>query len=243
MFQENSCAGRTAPATLRRAECPPPILTLKISEGPVHYGETKRVDALSNILKGAMRRSGSHDRELIEQSLDGSERAFRRLVEKHHALVFSVVRGIMGQRDEVEDVVQEVFIKIYRNLSGYRGDSRFSTWIYRIARNEALNARSRFRPRTEPIDESSTLASSEAGPEERIERERAKRLLEDLLAALDDQQRIAIELRYLGEKSYAEIADIMDIPIGTVKTHIHRGKAAMKRMLSTNRPERNRYEL
>lgn len=194
-------------------------------------------------MKGVMRGYGSHDRELVEQSLDGSERAFRRLVEKHHALVFSVVRGIMGQRDEVEDVVQEIFIKIYRNLSGYRGEARLSTWIYRIARNEALNARSRFRPHTEPLEESSALVSGEAGPEERFERARTKRLLEDLLAALDDQQRIAIELRYLGEQSYAEIAEIMDIPIGTVKTHIHRAKAAMKRKLCANRPERNRNEL
>jgi RNA polymerase sigma factor (sigma-70 family) len=183
-------------------------------------------------VKGEMSREESHDRDLVEKSLDGSARAFGRLVERYHALVFSVVRGIMGQRDEVEDVVQEIFIKVYRNLAGYRGEARLSTWIYRIARNEAINAVSRSRPDTEPLDESSGHVSREAGPEERLERKHATRFLEELLTALDEQHRIAIELRYMGEKSYAEIAEIMDIPIGTVKTYIYRAKAAMKKRLS-----------
>ena len=179
-----------------------------------------------------MRREEDHDHKLVEKSLDGSERAFGKLVKRYHALVFSVVRGIMGQRDEVEDVVQEVFIKIYRNLASYRGDSKLSTWIYRIARNEAINAVSRSRPYFETLDESSGHVSREKNPEERLEQKRSKRFLEQLLVPLDEQHRTAIELRYIGEKSYAEIAEIMDIPIGTVKTNIYRAKAAMKKRLS-----------
>ena len=179
-----------------------------------------------------MRREEDHDQKLVEKSLDGSERAFGILVKRYHALVFSVVRGIMGQRDEVEDVVQEVFIKIYRNLASYRGDAKLSTWIYRIARNEAINALSRSRPDLETLDESSGQVSSEKNPEECLDRKRSKRFVEELLAPLDEQHRIAIELRYMGEKSYTEIAEIMDIPIGTVKTYIYRAKAAMKKRLS-----------
>ena len=205
---------------------------MKIIAVAVHSSETNRGPILSNISKGEMRRAEKHDRELVDKALEGSERAFRSLVERYHALVFSVVRGVMGQRDGVEDVVQEVFIKIYRNLPGYRRDARLSTWIYRISRNEAINAVSRFRPDTEPLDESAGLAGGEARPDERLERTQARRRIEELLATLDEQHRVAIELRYMGEKSYAEIADIMEIPIGTVKTYIFRAKAAMKRRLS-----------
>jgi RNA polymerase sigma-70 factor (ECF subfamily) len=171
------------------------------------------------------------DRDLIEKSLEGNDRAFKALVEKYHALVYSVVRGIMGQHDEVEDVSQEVFIKIYRKLGTYRGDARLSTWIYRIARNEAINAVSKSRPRLETIDESIEYAGKAHNPEKGLEQKHSKRIVEELLALLDDRQRIAIELRYMGEKSYGEIAEIMEIPIGTVKTYIHRAKAAMKKGL------------
>jgi len=202
---------------------------------PVHYPETNSDAILSNVSKGEMRRAEKHDRELVDKTLEGSERAFRSLVERYHALVFSVVRGVMGRCDEVEDVIQEIFIKIYRNLSGYRGDASLSTWIYRISRNEAINAVSRFRLETEPLDESVGRVGREARPDECLDRTEAKHRLEELLATLDERYRIAIELRYMGEKSYAEIAEIMEIPIGTVKTYLFRAKAAMKRRLSVIR--------
>jgi RNA polymerase sigma-70 factor (ECF subfamily) len=186
---------------------------------------------LSNRTKDEMRRD-IHDWDLIGKSLEGDDRAFRTLVEKYHSLVYSVVRGIMGQRDEVEDVTQEIFIKMYRKLGTYRGEARLSTWIYRIARNEAINAVSRAHPRLEPIDQSIVHAGEEHNPEKSLERKRAKDLVETLLASLDDRHRVAIELRYMGEKSYEQIAEIMEIPIGTVKTYIYRAKAAMKEGLA-----------
>ena len=182
-----------------------------------------------------MRSEEGHDIELVEKTLEGDGRAFGRLVRKHHDLVYSVVRGVMGGREDAEDVVQEIFIKIYRNLGGYRGDARLSTWIYRIARNEAINAVRRRRPETEPLDESNGHASRERGPEERLEGKLSKQLVEELLETLDEQHRTAIELRYMGDKTYVEIAEIMDIPIGTVKTYIYRAKAAMKNSLAARR--------
>ena len=190
---------------------------------------------LSNPMKGEMRRERNNDTLLVQKSLEGDGRAFERLVRSYHDLVFSVVRGIMGRNDEAEDVVQEIFIKVYRNLGGFRGESRLSTWIYRIARNEAINAVKRSRHDFEPLDDATGLESRERGPAERFERKRSKRFVEELIETLDDQHRIAIELRYMGEKSYDEIAEIMDIPIGTVKTYIHRAKAAMKKRLAVIR--------
>jgi RNA polymerase sigma factor (sigma-70 family) len=172
-----------------------------------------------------------NDWDLVEKSLEGNGKAFKALVEKYHSLVFSVVRGILGRRYEVEDVTQEVFIKVYRKLHTFRGDARLSTWIYRIARNEAINAVSRSRPQLETIDESALYAGGAQNPDETLDRKHSRRIVEELLASLDERQRVAIELRYMGEKSYGEIADIMGIPIGTVKTYIYRAKAAMKKEL------------
>jgi RNA polymerase sigma-70 factor (ECF subfamily) len=152
-----------------------------------------------------------NDRDLVEKALGGDERSFRKILEEHYALIYSVVRGILGSASEGEDVVQEVLIKIFRALPAFRGEARLSTWIYRIARND-LAAR-----------------GDDPGTAHRklITRERLERLME----RLDEPQRVALELRYIGEKSYEEIAEIMDIPLGTVKTYIYRAKISLKRMM------------
>jgi RNA polymerase sigma-70 factor (ECF subfamily) len=177
------------------------------------------------------------DQDLIDRSLDGSGRAFKKLVDRYHPLVYSVVRGIMGNRHEVEDVTQEVFIKVYRKLATFRGEARLSTWIYRIARNEAINTAKRSRPETESLEEVERVSSDDPGPEKYLERRVTTGLVEDLLSTLDEQYRMVLELRYMGEKSYAEIAEIMEIPIGTVKTYIHRGKMMLKQRLERRRME------
>jgi RNA polymerase sigma factor (sigma-70 family) len=194
------------------------------------FPETTGRQALSNRVKETMLRRET-DIDLIEQSLEGSGRAFKKLVERYYSLVYSVVRGIIGNRDEVEDVTQEVFIKVYRKLATFRGEARLSTWIYRIARNEAINVAKRARPDAGPLDEADRLASDIPGPDRRLEQRITASLVEELLSSLDEQYRVVLELRYMGEKSYAEIAEIMEIPIGTVKTYIHRGKALLRQRL------------
>lgn len=180
-------------------------------------------------------RRDDRDRSLIEKSLEGSGKAFKKLVDKYQPLVYSVVRGIMGNRDEVEDVTQEVFIKVYRKLATFRGEARLSTWIYRIARNEAINAAKRARSDIGPLDEAERLASSDPGPDRHLESRVTASLVEELLSSLDEQYRVVLELRYMGEKSYTEIAEIMEIPVGTVKTYIHRGKMLLKQRLMHRR--------
>lgn len=178
---------------------------------------------------------GGSDARLIEETLKGSERAFRRLVERHHSLVYSVVRAVIGDRDDIEDVVQEVLIKVYRGLPRFRAESKFTTWVYRIARNESLSAAERARPDMDPVDETA-LAAVDGGGADEYRRIEARRDLDRSLEQLDEKLRIAIELRYLAEKSYAEIAEIMDLPMGTVKTYIHRAKLELKQLLSRRSP-------
>lgn len=171
------------------------------------------------------------DAELIEASLQGSERAFRQLVERHHALAHASVRSVLGDRDEAEDVVQEVFIKVYRALPTFRTDARFSTWLYRIARNEAITL-VRKRSMSGPSIEDTVIAAPAAQrPDEQYRAEAERMEMGRHLAQLEDKYRTVLELRYLGERSYEEIAEAMELPIGTVKSYIHRAKAELKRIM------------
>ncbi len=185
---------------------------------------------------------GDSDRELVVRSLEGDDRAFRELVERHTPLVYAVVRGIMGNHPEAEDTVQEIFIKVFKGLGRFRGNSRLATWIYRISRNEAINASSRSRPETGPLDEARYISTDDAGPDKVYERKRLRAGLERLMAGLEENYRIVLELRYMGEKTYNEIADIMDIPVGTVKTNLHRAKQSLKRILVSKQAAGNRKD-
>ncbi|MCK4236341.1 MAG: RNA polymerase sigma factor [Candidatus Krumholzibacteria bacterium] len=175
---------------------------------------------------------GDKNSELVASALRENENAFRKLIEKYNPVVYSVVRGIMGNHADAEDTVQEIFIKVYRGLGAFRGDSRLSTWIYRIARNEAINASARIKSSFRPIEEANGLGSERPNPHECYEKKKTSEQLEMLLSKLDENYRVALKLRYMGERSYSEIAEIMDIPIGTVKTYIHRAKILLKKMLT-----------
>ena len=177
---------------------------------------------------------GETDAELVTRAVDGSEKAFRYLVERHRALAWAVVRGVLGDRDDVEDVLQEVFIKVYRGLPSFRREARFSSWLYRIARNEALNAASKQRPATDPIEDVPLAAPRRSGPDEQYRRAHEREALNQALGSLDDNYRIVLELRYLADHTYDEISDIMDIPIGTVKTYIYRAKAELKKKMTAS---------
>jgi len=174
---------------------------------------------------------GDVDRELIAKSLQGNEKAFGDLIGRHHGAAYAVIRGILGDSDEVEDVLQQVYIKIHRGLPAFRGEARFSTWVYQIARNEALNAAKRRRFENTPIEEVALAAPEATSPERAYGRRELGERMEAAMARLDESHRLALELRYMGDRSYDEIAEMMQIPLGTVKTYIHRGKAQLKEIL------------
>jgi len=172
------------------------------------------------------------DSELVARALRNDERAFRELVERHHAVAFAAVRAVLGDRDEVQDVMQMTYLKAYQGLASFRGDSAFSTWLYRIARREALDIVSRKRVETTDIDEIEVAASAGQSPDRAVDESSERQWIDAALGELNEAYRTAIELRYMAEKSYDEIAEIMGIPAGTVKTYVHRGKMEMKQILS-----------
>jgi RNA polymerase sigma-70 factor (ECF subfamily) len=172
------------------------------------------------------------DGHLIETSLRGSEKAFRQLVERHHPLAFSAVRTVMGDRDDVEDVVQDVFIKVYRALATFRTDSRFSTWLYRIARNEAISHVRKKTMSGPPIEETVLESPESSRPDQQYQVREEQSLMSRYLEQLEENYRTVLELRYLGERSYQEISEAMELPIGTVKSYIYRAKAELKRIMT-----------
>ncbi len=175
--------------------------------------------------------SGESDHELVAKALQGNQKAFRSIVERVHPTAYAVVRGVLGNSDDVEDVLQNVYIKIHRGLRVFRGESRLSTWAYQIARNEAINAVRRRRFDGPPVDEVVLPAGEDTNPEAVYSRRELSSRMEAAMSGLEENYRMALELRFMGERSYEEIAETLGLPIGTVKTYIYRGKAQLKKVL------------
>lgn len=182
----------------------------------------------------------SADQTLVERVQRGDKRAFELLVRKYQVKIAHLVGRYVHDHAEVEDVVQEVFIKVYRALDRFRGDSAFYTWLYRIAVNTAKNhlvAQGR-RPPGQDIDVDE-LEFSPAGrrlhesatPERNLMTRQLGEVLSAALDALPDDLREAIVLRELEGLSYEQIAEAMDCPIGTVRSRIFRARDAIDREL------------
>lgn len=174
---------------------------------------------------------GDTDHDLVAKALQGNQKAFKQLIERCHSTAYAVVRGVLGDSDDVEDVLQNVYIKVYRGLPGFRGDSKLSTWIYQIARNEAINAARKRRPEVKPMEDMELRSAGGDDPEAAYGKQELGERVEQAMAKLDDNYRMALELRYMGERSYDEIAELMGLPVGTVKTYIYRGKAQLKKIM------------
>ena len=171
---------------------------------------------------------GETDHDLLEKAISGDGRAFGKIVESHTGIVYAAVRSVLGDHDEIDDAVQEAFIRVYRGLASFSGRSSLSTWIYSVARNHAINIRARRREDHVPLDSTADIASSRLGPEREFARREAAADIEYLLSRLEGDYRQVIELRYLAGKKYNEIAALLDMPEGTVKTLIHRARIKMK---------------
>lgn len=182
----------------------------------------------------------SVDQQLVSRVQRGDKAAFDLLVRKYQHRIAKLVSRYVSDRAEIEDVTQEAFIKAYRAIKGFRGESAFYTWLYRIAINTAKNylvALGR-RPPTadveaeeaEAIDVGSNLRDVTT-PERHLLAEEIGRTVERVLAALPEDLRTAITLREIDGLSYEEIAEIMDCPIGTVRSRIFRAREAIDREL------------
>jgi RNA polymerase sigma-70 factor (ECF subfamily) len=176
------------------------------------------------------------DSKLVRRVQRGDKRAFDLLVLKYQHRVRVIVGRYIKDHGEVDDVVQESFIKAYRALGGFRGDSQFYTWLYRIAVNTAKNflvARSR-RPPSSDVDlEDAEYFSGNSGlvdldtPEHLAQSEELRAVIEAAIAGLPEELRVAITLREFDGLSYEDIAHVMGCPVGTVRSRIFRAREAI----------------
>jgi len=188
--------------------------------------------ALTNAM-ASVASIGDTDTELIQQTVQGDENAFEQLVKKYQHSVFNTVYRCIGNYEDVEDIAQEVFIKIWRKAENFKGKSKFSTWLYRIVVNQCLDYRSKHKQKLVSLDE---MTEKEQTPESlifKIDHEQRKKaeILRKTIGDLPGRQRIALILSAFEEKSYKEIAQIMEISIASVESLIFRAKQGLKKKL------------
>ena len=184
----------------------------------------------------------SIDQALVERVQRGDKRAFDILVLKYQNRIIQLAYRYVHDHDEAMDVAQEAFIKAYRSLGKFRGDSAFFTWIYRIAINTAKNylvASGRRPPRTDLDAQEAEQYEGAAGlrdyatPEHILLRDELKETIASAISELPDDLRTAITLRELEGLSYEEIAQAMECPIGTVRSRIFRARDAIDSKMKT----------
>jgi len=175
------------------------------------------------------------DDQLIKQTLAGEKNAFGELVEKYQGRLYNTMIQVVGNSEDAYDVIQEAFFQAYLRLETFRQTSKFYTWLYRIAFNVAMGIRRRRRPRPFDVatgpDLSEVLVDKELTPDEIMISAERIQAVQSVIAELDEEFRSAIILRELEDFAYEEIAEILDVPLGTVRSRLHRARAIIKEKL------------
>jgi len=182
----------------------------------------------------------SSDQQLVERVQKGDKRAFDLLVLKYQHKIVAIVSRYIRDSFEVNDVVQEAFIKAYRALPNFRGESAFYTWMYRIAINTAKNhlvSRGRRPPSSDvEVEDAEYYSGSEAlkdvdTPENNFFRDELEKVVNNAIRDLPEDLRTAVTLREFEGMSYEEIAEVMDCPVGTVRSRIFRAREAIDKQV------------
>ena len=206
---------------------------------PVELMDT--IDGANATSSSADRRVAEEDAVLVATTKTGDTRAFELLVERHERMIFSLARRMTGNREDAEDVVQQSFQKAFIHLKKFEGESLFSTWLIRIAINEALMLLRRKRGSRElSIDDSIAgeevlfaleIPDSGQSPEDNYSQRERQRILSAALNELPHRTRRAIQLRELDERSTKETARIMGISVGAVKARVFHGRRKLRERL------------
>ena len=182
------------------------------------------------------------ERTLLRRLRDRDERAFKELIEAHRDRVFNISYRMLSNREEAQDVAQEVFITVFKTIDTFREESKFSTWLYRVTVNHCKNrikylARRHDRDRDE-LDENTRETNGAIAtpvrapqPDRALEGAQIEVLLEAAIKTLDDDQREVVVLRDIEELSIEEICEITGLADGTVKSRLHRARLALRKKL------------
>jgi RNA polymerase sigma factor (sigma-70 family) len=213
------------------------------SRKPTHRAQKSRRRAAP---KGALpipenkRESRNEDLELIHAALKGNQPAFKRLMKKYYTSLYNLIYRLVRNKDEVEDLTQEAFVKAFASLKYFNEEYAFSTWLYKIASNNTIDYIRKRKLETFSIDKPIEAADSDYKfelpdttyePDKDIIRRQKSLLISKAINQLPEKYRKVILLRHVDEYDYAEIAKMLKLPIGTVKAHIFRARELLYKAL------------
>jgi RNA polymerase sigma-70 factor, ECF subfamily len=175
------------------------------------------------------------DSELVVRTQKGEQQAFAELIARHSTRVFRLAVSILGREfiPEAEDVTQEVFLKVYDAIKSFRGEAAFSSWLYRITFNQALNLKERVRFRTPHIDAAvlKGAVTLTPGPDRKMEAAQRDQALAECIQALPEVYQSALRLYYWLEAGVDEVAQLLEVPENTAKSYLHRARQLLNGML------------
>lgn len=182
-------------------------------------------------------------KKIVREVKRGNQDAFAELMDLYKDKVFHIAYRMLGNSHEAQDVSQEAFLRAYTNIESYDENRKFSTWIFRIATNLAIDRIRKKKPDfhledkvggTENLDYYSQFASSEELPEDQIVKLEMQQWIQEEIMHLPPKYRAAIILKYLEDMSLKEISEILNLPVATVKTRIHRGRETLRKRLDAD---------
>lgn len=188
--------------------------------------------------------SSREDDVLVKRAMGGDEQAYSELVDKYQRALYFHILKMIKDKEQVNDLVQEAFVKAFDNLNTYSTNYAFSTWLYRIATNHTIDYLRKKKLKTLSIDEPvktrdgemrMQLEDESAGTDRNIIRKQRQNIVQNAIDELPPKYRKVIEMRHMEEKSYQEIADVLDLPLGTVKAHIFRARELLYKSLKDKR--------
>lgn len=188
--------------------------------------------------------SSLEDDVLVQEAREGDEQSYKRLVNKYERALYYHILKMVKDKEQVEDLVQEAFVKAFDNLESYNTNYAFSTWLYRIATNHTIDYLRKKKLQTLSIDKPRKTKSGEmemqledhsAQTDRSIIRKQRQNIVQDAIDELPAKYRKVIRLRHMEEKSYQEISEELDKPLGTVKAHIFRAREMLYKSLKDKR--------
>ena len=178
---------------------------------------------------------GIGDAECVKRVQRGDTESFEILVRRHQKATFNLIYRLLGDYDEATELAQEVFLSVYKSIHQFRGDANFSTWLYRIAFNHASTRRKSLNSKLQrdmALDDTEVLVDGALDPAASAERKEIQQCVQRALNSLGPDDAQIIVLRDLQDVPYEDIAETLDIPVGTVKSRLHRARQALKASLA-----------
>jgi len=181
------------------------------------------------MTSGGIIQGDDEDQIIVAQIISGQKELFRLLVKRYERAVYGMGMSFFHNIDDASDFRQEVFLKVFRNLSQFEGRSRFSTWLYKVAYNTALNAIARKKEYQSLVEDE--IVSNSDNPERNLLKSIARDAVLEAIAGLPERFRICVDLFFFYDRSYQEIEVITGYPINTIKSHVSRAKKLLRKKL------------